>query len=82
MEAGVVDVADNALDPGQGARRGEGLVGKVTCKGAQARVKGRGSRVEGNLGFKRERERTSTSASNNESSVRLSLIGPLGLMGE
>ena len=47
MEAGVVDVADNALDPGQGARRGEGLVGKVTCSGDTdkgSKVKGRGSK--------------------------------------
>lgn len=29
-EAGVVGVADDALDPGQGACRGHGLVGEMT----------------------------------------------------
>lgn len=35
MEAGVVDIADNALNPGQGACGWQGFVWKVTYKEAQ-----------------------------------------------
>lgn len=31
MEAGVVDVADDALNPGHGAHRWQGFVWEVTC---------------------------------------------------